>query len=130
MARITTRTMYSVGIFVLAALVAAAIVISVVLLVQHRGEQARKDQAKEVAVEINDRQKAAEAAAKKDNEQQTKSDVPTRTESASTEVAVTSTAELPHTGPAETVKSIAIVALLAFSVAAYVGSRSRQIRQL
>jgi len=112
-------------LFIVGVLILGILVTGAIFLVKNRGEAVRRDQAIQIAEQNLKDQSAATSAADTDDEG---ADVPpsdsTDTATDTTTVATTTPAEteLPQTGP-ESAGNIAIVAILALSIAFYVASR-------
>jgi hypothetical protein len=124
MPKISAHFVQAVGIFVLASLVAAGIVIGIIYFVSSRGEQARIDEAREIA------QTQVDSEDQETDDQDTASDDPapidTASPNADTDQQNTgeTSEELPRTGPADTLINLVVIGLVTFSVVSYVRSRS------
>lgn len=124
MPKISARLVQAVGIYVLVSLVAAAIVIGVIYFVSNRGEQARIDQAREIAqTEIDSEKKNAEV--QQDTSDNSKSDDTASSDAGTGQQDTNETSEeLPQTGPVDTVLNLVVIGLVTFGVVSYVRSRT------
>ena len=133
MAKMTSYGVYRLILTVVAVLVAAALVICVIVLAAHRGEQVRNDQSSQIAQqELKQQQKSSSSSSSSNSNSSSNANGSTSTSSntststTSTQVATTG-GNLPDTGPSDVVMTMVTLALLSFSVASYVVSR-RQLK--
>lgn len=125
MANINRQAVIRVGALVLVALVAAGLIISVILFVKNRGEQARRDE----AIKIANEQAAEEDTPAPTDESTSEGTVnpdetqeETATES-DDEPVIADADELPATGAGDAVLQLVAVSMLALSISFYVSSR-------
>lgn len=124
MPKITARIVQTVGIFIIVSLVAVGLVIGLVYFVSERAEQARREQAKEVAREQLDQTPSQPEETDDTTEQPADKDT---SEETVNQPEGMSEEELPATGAADTLYQVGVVALVAFSTALYVGTRRQTV---
>lgn len=125
MPRITAGSVYPVGIFILVALTAAGLIIGAVYFASTRGEQARRDEAQEIARQIEDESKEQQPSNtggsttnSSNDEQEDETQGDSQKDAAK---------ELPSTGVKENVSQLIAVSVLSLSIALYIGSRRRSL---
>jgi FtsZ-interacting cell division protein ZipA len=114
-------------IFVVGIIVLAGLVFGGVMIAKNRGEQVRRDEAVKIAEQtLKDQSEAIATEAVDDTSTTTAG----QTGGSTDVIATTGTApaQLPETGPASDLGRLAIVSILALSVAVYIASR-RAVQQ-
>lgn len=120
MPKITARSVQTVGIFVLVAFVAIGIIIATAYFASQRGEQARRDEAREIAKQMEQEQ---------DQGTQSGTDTPPTDDGTSPSEADSenqpdeTVEELPATGVEDAIMQTVAVGALSLSIAMYISSR-------
>ncbi len=132
MAKIEAYQVYRIVFIVIGFLVAAALVIGVIYLLQRRGDQVRHDKASQIAEQqVKQQQKSTNTPVPPSNTNSNPSSTPNQTTSTNpssdttppTSGTTPSPAELPVTGTGDTIMPIIVIALLSFTTASYFVSR-------